>query len=398
MINRDRNIILAMASIIFIGLGTLIASIGPILPSLAKQANTELAVIGSVFTAVFLGTLLSHLVSGPLGDRIGMGRVVMGGAAMLGAGFLGLSLSHSLPLMLALAFLAGLGLGAADLGGSLWIAGTFPENSVSKLNLLNVFFGVGAFCGPALVSLSLAAFANAFLPVWGAGLVLFLSIPVLYWISTTNRFRPAPKPSAQGNKPRDDAEPVGNAALIWVLGLILLLYVGSESGYGGWVTAYLMQTGSMRTEDAALAASLFWMAIAAGRIIITGIGSRVSALRLLAVSISGAVVASWALVAVSGNVALSFICIGVIGLCFAATYPTVLAVLASAFPKAPGKAAGPATALGSVGGALIPWAQGILLTKVSPIAGMVFVAINVVIIAGLLILTGVLIRRSPSRV
>jgi MFS transporter, FHS family, glucose/mannose:H+ symporter len=393
---RNRTIILVASCVIFLMFGMLTGLLGPILPSLAQQSNTDLTLIGSLFTVVFLGTLLAQLVSGPLGDRIGMSKVVLIGMVLLASGYLGLSLSRSFPLMLGLGFVGGMGLGAVDLGASLWIATTFQDDRVSKLNLLNVFFGMGAFIGPALVSISLVAFSIALLPVWGACFVLILLLPVIFWTSRAEGFRAAVPPLAADSARREIFQ-FHRSPLLWILGFIFLVYVGVEIGYGGWVTTYMVRTAGMRIEDAALAASVFWLALTAGRIISTVIGAKLSAMRLLTISLVGALLAGWTLVGTSGNIAMSFVSIAAIGLFFAAIYPTLLAIITEYFPQAPGKAAGPATAMGSLGGAILPWMQGILLTQVSPLASMVFAGVNILVIVGLLVIAGVLIRRQTAK-
>jgi fucose permease len=60
----------------------------------------------------------------------------------------------------------------------------------------------------------------------------------------------------------------------------------------------------------------------------------------------------------------------VLGMSFGPIYPTVMAILTSLFPHAPGTAVSISSATGSLGGTFFPWMQGTLIEGISPTAGM----------------------------
>jgi len=181
--------------------------------------------------------------------------------------------------------------------------------------------------------------------------------------------------------------------LLWTLGLLLMIYVGTEIGLGGWVTAYVLQTTTLSIETAAMVASVFFIALTAGRVIGIAVGSRLSPMQFLTICLSGALAGSILLVAASGNFPLTVLAVIIEGVCYGPIYPTVFAIIAASFPRAPGKAGGLAAALGSAGGSVIPWLQGILLTQVSPLACLLCTAVCVALTTGLLGLAGFLMRR-----
>jgi len=357
MTANSKRLVLILACLVFFALGGVTAALGPALPDLADNASVELAVIGSLFTGVFLGALVAQMAAGPLTDRLGQPRVITLGVIILSAGTFLLTFSRSLPLTLGFAFLAGLGHGAVDLAGNVWIARVFNTRSLSALNLLNFFFGLGAFAGPAAASLSLRAWGSALPALWiSAGIPLAL-IPFL--IKAGNE-PPTPlrAPSeAAGSPPRGlYASPV-----LWALGLVVLIYVGTENGIGGWTTTYMQRTTPLPVETAALVTAGFWLALTAGRMASTALGLRVSPRTLLSVSLLGSVCGGALLVFGRGNITLTTAAVLWTGFCFGPVYPTVMAILTSIFHTSPGKAVGVAASMGSVGGMLLPWLQGILL-------------------------------------
>ena len=78
-------LILACATFLFFGMAT--AGIGPVLPELAKNANSSMTAIGGVLSALFLGAFISNLVTGPLCDRIGHKKVLITSLIILALGF-----------------------------------------------------------------------------------------------------------------------------------------------------------------------------------------------------------------------------------------------------------------------------------------------------------------------
>jgi fucose permease len=379
------RMILVLSCLIFLALGVITAALGPVLPELAAQAGTDLTGIGAIFTGIFFGALLSQLVSGPMIDRIGQRAVLAGGVVLLACGTLALTWSRTLSFTLALAFVAGLGHGAVDMGANLWIATAYNNRSVSALNLLNFFFGVGAFAGPTLASLSLTWLDTGLPSLWISAGLLFILLPFLFLVKSG-------RSQTAGSKFPPD-EPTGwiyRAPLLWGMGAIVLLYVGTETGMGGWTTTYVEQTLRVSIESAALVTAGFWLALTAGRMTSAALGLRITPRRLLAASLAGAVIGGIILVLGLGNLALTIAGVLLIGFCFGPVYPTMVAVTTATFPSGPGKAVSITAASGSVGGMAMPWLQGVLLNRAGPAFSSVFTLVGEM--AMLLFAAGILYR------
>jgi fucose permease len=379
MQKHSNRSILVLTCLVFLALGLMTAALGPMLPDLAKQTGSTLAAIGSVFTALFLGALISQIISGPLGDRLGMGVVLWGGMVLLAVGSLGVCFSPWLPLTLALAFLAGLGHGAVDLGANLLVATAFGEKNVSAVNLLNMFFGVGAFVGPVIASVTLRLWSTAVPAMWVSAIMLLLLLPFLNGLRSVAATATAhPQPAVRVG------DGIYRSPLLWLLGGLILTYVGTEAGIGGWTTTYMVRTTPLLMDQAAMVTAGFWLALTAGRMVSAAIGLRVPSVHLLGASLMGATLGAGLLVVSLGVPALSIAAVLLIGFSFGSVYPTVMAIIASAFVQGPGKAASVVAAMGSVGGMVLPWLQGIVLTQVSPRASAGYNAVGTVLMVGLL--------------
>ncbi|MFZ5814958.1 MAG: MFS transporter [Bacillota bacterium] len=379
----ERTGTMAVACTIFLALGLVTASIGPAVPDLAARSESSLAALGGLFTALFLGALLTILAAGRLTDRFGEVPLLLFGVLLTGAGILGLTLVTSLPAMLAMGLVAGLGHGALDIAVNVLVARLFADRSVAALNLLNVFFGVGAMLGPAAASLSLRLWQTGLSGLWlGAGLMLLTSllIPLL-----PRRVETGPEERAQAAA---GASPL-RSPLVWAFGLMLMLYVGVESGLGGWATTYLSATTPLDTAMGALVTSGFWMALTVGRLLGAGLGSRITPERLLQAALTGSLAGGLLLVASTGNAWFSVLAILLLGLSFGPVFPAV-GITTTAFPHAPGAASSLVIASGIAGGMLLPWLQGVLMESGGPRLGISLVLAGAL---GMLLLQ----RLAPAR-
>ncbi len=257
---------LSMAS-----LGMITGGIGPALPNLAANTSSSLATIGALFSAIFLGGLMTQLLGGPLNDRYGQRPIMSAGLLMMALGSGGMAASRSLPLTLVCALITGMGRGAVSISAHILIARVFTARSAAALNMLNVFFGVGAVAGPIVASVALRAWDSAVVVLWlGASLVL-AQLPLMRQLGGK-----LPGILRRGEPGAQAANPLRQPVL-WVCGVLLFFYVGGETGVGGWITTYLEQTFVLDTATSALMAGSFWLAITSGRLIGALVGTRLGA-------------------------------------------------------------------------------------------------------------------------
>jgi fucose permease len=367
--------VLVIASLVFLALGLLFSQVGPALDELANRSSTTLAQVGAIFTAIFLGSLLTQSIAGPASDRIGERPVLLAGLGLAVLGMTGVGLSRSLSLLLACAFIAGTGYGFIAVGTNLLVARAFVERSVSALNLTNLFFGIGAVCGPALGSAAVHAW-NTALPALWLGVALMVILFVLIYFAAAGRSVARPSRAAGA----DTAQPtLYRSPLLWMLSAMLFMYVGLETAVGGWTTTYLQATASYRLESAALVVSGYWLALTAGRLVNSWLGIRRSAARVLLWSLAGAAAGGCLLAPTTGRPALTIAGVLVLGFSFGAIFPTGLAIVTSTFARDAGKAASMAQMGGSLGGMCLPWIVGLILVRVNPAAGMACIAAGTIL-------------------
>ena len=351
--------------------GLTLSSIGPNLSTLATNSGQDISVIGSLFTAFSLGTVVAQLPTPWLSTRYSQRTVLTLGAVLMGIGVLGESLSRSLALLLSMGFLAGVGFGAILAAGNLLIAHLFAHRSTSVLNLINLFFGVGSIIGPLITGWAKIAIGSPLATLWlGAG-SFFLLAPIAALAPNT----------VQSSSSRAEGRTLPPWGLIMLFGLLLLVYSGIEIAIGGWTTIYLNASTGMELERAAIVVSGFWLALTVGRGIGSILGLRLEAITLLWLSIGMLLVGTILLATGVGDVSRSVVALLLIGVASGPIFPSALALIAR-ITQGQSSAITLTLAIANMGGALIPPLIGMVLRTSGPNA----VATTLLLLSGTVVL------------
>src|SRR3984893_5619028 len=225
-----RSLILAAWLGIFV-YGYLNALLGIVLPNLREKLNLDKSQAGTFFMISSVGLLVAAVPSGLTMDALGTKLIICLGLFLVAAAFWGLGAIDSSRFLYPLAFLLGL-------GGSMVVAG---ENTAMSMvnssqrevaaNLLNLFFGVGAFVAPFIV-----------MPVlkrWGFPGVLKVSSILTLAILALHLALSFPKPLLTQGFPLAQAGALLTHSRLWLLMFFVFLYVGTEFSVWNWTVTFL---------------------------------------------------------------------------------------------------------------------------------------------------------------
>jgi MFS transporter, FHS family, L-fucose permease len=357
----SRRLTLFVLCGVFLADGIVLAALGPTLPDLARQAGRTLGEVGRVFVAVFGGSLLAQIFGGPISDRFGRRVVLVLGLLLFGLGTAGVVASHRMLWMLAAAIVAGIGYGGCTLAVNVIASELVPERRASTVNLVNLFYAMGAIAGPLIAGAFLEARGSALPTLWIGSALLLLLVPIsLYGVAIDHTVGVAPVT----REPLHVAAGLDAATpFIAALGLLLALYVGSEASLGAWAPVYLQQSTRLDAAGATTATAVFWVALCGGRLLAAVAGVRLSAERLMVVSLVAAAGGGLVLVAGHGVASISVVALALLGLAFGPIYPTGIAIVTGRFASAAGAATSRIGLLAALGGMALPWLQGVVLTR-----------------------------------
>ncbi|MFA5889752.1 MAG: MFS transporter [Actinomycetota bacterium] len=324
--------------------GVVVGALGPTLPAIRGEFHVGTRSGGLTLMAFGAGFVLSVLVAGRVADRRGVSVVVRAGLWVMAAALAG-GLWHSYWGWVAAVAIVGAAGGWLVIGANICVAEMFPDRRGAALNWLNLFFAVGALSAPVLVAWIGGGSA------WRRPLLVVAATSALLGIPALGVRMPGRRVV------KDEAGirwPVANKSFVLLL-ILAPLYVGSELGFGSWLFPYLRSAG-IASALAAVVVSLFWLMLAAGRLLVGALALRFSERALLA---TGAAIGSLGVVGtilIPGSAKAG--AVAVAGLGFAGVFPLTLAVAARSFPTTSGSALGALLAVGGAGNVVIPWVMG----------------------------------------
>jgi FHS family glucose/mannose:H+ symporter-like MFS transporter len=323
------------------GVGTVL--LGCLLPVLAAHWGVHDARSGSLFAAQFAGS-----ASGGFLTR-GRYRVTL--AAGLALAAIGAFIIPQVGAVGALPafFCFGLGLGLTMTASNVLVSTQYKEHRGAALSLLNFSWSAGAVAGPLLVARGLSALHLAgIFRVVGTALALML---VLLGLMVAGDPQPGNETATSVHRVKPQVK------LIAFFAVMGFLYVGVENAFGGWVASYANRSLGVSAAQAAGIASIFWLALLAGRGLSSGVLLFVPERVLYPAAIAAAtfgigVTLTWHSVLGMGIGAV------VTGLALAPVFPLNLSLYVTRAGEISN--AGTMLALTGLGGSVLPWLTGVI--------------------------------------
>jgi len=364
--------------------GIVMAILGAIMPSLFEKIQFNKSEAGNLFFTMNLAMLVMSLFFGPIVDRFGFKSFLIICSVLVAFSLLLFTAASSYAVILVAAIFLGFGGGGLNGGTNALTSDIHPEKRSSALNLLGIFFGFGALTIPFLIGAWLENIGLRSILV----LAIVLSLVPLFLFLTFS----FPKAKHEQGFPLLHAAHVIKNPLLWLCGFLLFFQSGNEFTVGGWISTYLHESFGFTAKTASFLLAGYWAAIMGGRLASTKVLRvlRNTNLILLSamVSLCGAV-----LMVLSPSRFLAGLAAVVLGLGFAAIFPTTLAVVGEAFPRLSGTAFSVVFAVATLGGMTSPWLVGKIAHAYSLKQGMFIPVVN----CSMIILIQIIIIRLQRR-
>jgi MFS transporter, FHS family, glucose/mannose:H+ symporter len=366
--------------------GVVLTTLGAVLPSIMTRFGIDKTAAGSLFLLMTFGILAASLIFGPLVDSYGYKGLLLAATALIALGLEGIAFASSLTWLRVSIILIGFGGGVINGGTNALVADISSEERGASLNLLGVFFGIGAMGVPFALGLLMNRYSQSSL-VAGVGALVLVPLAVI----AVSAF-PAPK-QAQGF-PVAAAGRLVRDRLLLLMGFMLFLESGIEITVGGWTSTFVTEELAMSPQNALLILSLYWMGMMLARLALGYLLRRRSSFGVMYVWLAIALVGAVLLLTTS-TVGIAALGVFMLGAGFAAMFPTVLGFVGDRYAALSGTAFSIAIAMALCGGMLLPYATGFLGMRYGMRSSFVIVPAALLILAGLL---GILMRglRAPS--
>jgi fucose permease len=374
--SRRRILFGGAATGIFV-FGIVMAVLGTLfgLPAMRQRLKIDLSQQGNVFLLLYVGILLATLIAGPVIDSVGNKVILVTSAVLVASGMAGFAYAHSFGSAAIPAVLLGLGGGGLNTSTNALVSDLYGEDRGPMLNVLGIFYGIGALGIPLLAAVIAGHFPIAPQLLICAGLagacaLLFLGMQF-------------PEASAAQSFSWREVVQVARFPGVLVLGFLLFCESGNEASIGGWTSTYAAEMG-LGARTATLTLAGYWAALMVGRLLVARILKDVGKRQLVLGSGLGALVGGAVLLTSRLEVTL-VAGVLLIGLSYAGVFPTALAIAGDTYRKMTGTVFGLLFAIALVGGMSFPWAVGQISQRLGVRYGMVVPlagAVGICLLAG----------------
>lgn len=346
---RDLTPVAAAGMFVF---GVVVALLGTVMPVLSERLSLGLGNVGTLFLVMNGAMLAASLLVGPLMDRFGMKAPLALGILLVGGSLAAVAVASSFAAMLLAVACLGFGGGAINASANTLVADLHddPDAKGSALNLLGVFYGIGALLLPFSVGVLVAAV--------GLPALLFAAAALCVATALVAFALPFPAPKQTHGWPIAQAGRFLRMPLVLALAFLLFFESGNEFVLGGYFATFLTGALGMPAASASYPLAAYWAAILVARLALSR--------GLLARTGAHAAVMVGALLALAGALSVAFApsvpvaSAGIVltGLALAGIFPTVLGIAGARFPEHSGTVFGLLFTVALTGGMTMPWLAG----------------------------------------
>jgi fucose permease len=358
MRTRHSLLLVALAYLSFISIGLPDGLLGVAWPSIRAGFGIRHQALGELLVMATAGYLLSSFSSGRVLARMSVGTLLALSCLTTAVSLFGYSVAPWWRFMAALGFLAGLGAGAIDAGLNTYAATRF---SARVVNWLHGFYGIGATLGPIIMTNVLMAGlawqrGYAIVAGWQLALALAFAATRRLWQTpgTVERHSPPRVAEARATLRLPPAR----------LGIaVFFVYTGLEAAAGAWAFTLFTESRGVGVAAAGISVSAYWGCLTAGRFLSGFLVAHAPPRRILRGCMLGAVAGAM-LLWQNISMPLSFLGLGLLGLCLAPVFPTLIAATPARVGEAhTANAVGFQIGSAALGQSLLPALVGVLVTQ-----------------------------------
>ena len=350
------------------------------------RLQVSLSQQGTLFLFLYLGIFVVSLVVGPIIDHLGNKANLFASSLIVALAMVFLADAHSFGTAGLAAILLGLGGGGLNTCTNVLVSDLYAAQRGPMLNLLGIFFGVGALSIPLMAASLEGHFTIPHLFLFCAVLATVCAL----WYAVIS-FPPSKRTQAFS---WSELLEVAKYNGVLLLAVVLFLESGNEACIAGWTSTYAGVTGySPRIATLVLAA--YWAALMLSRMLaarlLRGIGKSQLVFSTALLSLGGCIVLLCA-----RSLILLFAGTTLIGLSYGPIFPTTLAIAGDRYSERAATVFGLLFSIALIGGMMFPWAVGQVSQRVSVRAGMIVPGLGAVGIVSLSVAVLFGERRSMS--
>ena len=342
------------------------AAPGLVMPYLRDELGLSYSTGGLHVAAFAAGSLLAGMLSGRLEGALGRGSLLWAGAALMGAGAIGLTAGSIAEMTIGSVLVMGLGGGLLLVAIQALLSDRHGERRAVALTEANVAASLGYVLLIAALSVVAATGAG-----WRVALLAGLAVPAIVWL--TNRRLPVDT-APDAATAAATAAGGGVPAIVWIAGGVLFCTTAAEWSVVAWGASFIEGSSGVNADVAVGLMAGYFGGVVAGRAIGSRLTRTFDAVRLLAISLAIAAV-GFAIFWPSTSPVQAVLGLVVVGIGIGNLYPLGTSIAVALAPGRAAAASGRGVAMASLAGLLAPLAVGPLADATSLSAALLVVPV-----------------------
>jgi fucose permease len=331
---------LVLASILAIFVyGMIAATLGATLPDLSARHGLTPSQNGTIAFAQAVGLMVASLLVGPFMDIEGEKAGLLLGLALAGAALFALPKSRTFAAIAALLFVLGLGGGIIVTGANALASSVSEAHRATTLNLVNLFFGLGALATPFILANALSKDSTRLCYLIAAITAITFGVH----LATT-----MPAPTGTHGFVFAQVGPVLGRPILFLLAFFLFLYLACEVGIWNWLARHLIAQGIPESRALNILSLGFALGLLIGRVAASRILIAVEPAPVMLASSLGMAATTYLMLRTKSPATASFL-VFLAGVSMAPVFPTTLALVGDVFPEMASTAMGIVIACGWLG-------------------------------------------------
>ena len=369
--------------------GMALVMTSPILIEISQRIDRNIENMGSIFSLFYGGFIIGSFLSSSIINYWGRKKTLSFFYFLLFISVLGMAFIFNYPFLIVVFSLIGLSGGFIESQVSSIVLEVNKKNEGLFVNLTQVFFGIGAFIGPLLLTFIISKGIDWKYSYIILSLICLINFIYFLFINITDTRLKKIRSSIKTFKPVT----LDKGAVFFLLVFAIFFYVSAEMGLVIWFPTFLRLNKLFSSILASQVLSFFWLSFVAGRFLIGFLTKKVKILNILLV-VTILSIPSILLGIYTENKFLIIFAFVLTGLLFSGIWPLIVSLGGLRYPSKRDFVVSILVMAGGVGGLFSPWLIGKVFSSLNLLFALNIIYIFLFFLIALIISLVIIDRKS----
>jgi len=369
--------------------GMALVMTSPILIEISQRIDRNIENMGSIFSLFYGGFIIGSFLSSSIINYWGRKKTLSFFYFLLFISVLGMAFIFNYPFLIVVFSLIGLSGGFIESQVSSIVLEVNKKNEGLFVNLTQVFFGIGAFIGPLILTFIISKGIDWKYSYIILSLICLINFIYFLFINITDTRLKKIRSSIKTFKPVT----LDKGAVFFLLVFAIFFYVSAEMGLVIWFPTFLRLNKLFSSILASQVLSFFWLSFVAGRFLIGFLTKKVKILNILLV-VTILSIPSILLGIYTENKFLIIFAFVLTGLLFSGIWPLIVSLGGLRYPSKRDFVVSILVMAGGVGGLFSPWLIGKVFSSLNLLFALNIIYIFLFFLIALIISLVIIDRKS----